>query len=205
MKLYTNPLSGNARKVEFMLRHLGVDAEMVVVDLGKGEQREPAFCKLNPNGKVPVLVDRDLVVWESHAIMRHLAREHAPELLGTDVRSRAAVDQWLSWQLAHLGATVSTLIGERMLEPMRGGTTDEAVVERAVAELGRLATILEDHLDGREWVAGDSLSIADIALSMSVAAAPFAKESFEGYAAIWAWFQRVSALDAWQDMPRLQR
>lgn len=204
MKLYTHPISGNARKVEFVLRHAGVDAELIRVDLGKGEQRDPEFVELNPNGKVPVLVDGDFALWESHAIMRYLAREYAPEMLGSDPQARAEVDQWLCWQLAHLGPTMGTLIYERTLKPMRGAESDEVAIERATVELDRLAPILEARLDGRDFVAGDTLTLADVSLAVSVASAPVAGTSFEAYPAITSWFERVRALPAWQDLPSLK-
>ncbi len=204
MKLYTHPISGNARKAEFVLRHVGVDAERIVVDLGKGEQRAPEFLEINPNGKVPVLVDGDLTLWESHAIMRYLARKYAPELLGSDPNERAAVDQWLCWQLAHLGPTFGKILYERLIKPMRGLAGDEAAAEKAADEFDRLVLILGTHLDGRDFVAGDVPTLADMSLAVTVASAPEVGVSLEAYPSMTGWFERMRALPSWQNPPELK-
>lgn len=165
MLLYGNPMSYNSRKAETALRHVGADYELRLVDLAKGAQRAPEFLALNPNGKVPVLVDGDLVLWESTAILRHLYATRRPELLGTSDRDRAEVDRWLTWQLAEFGPAVSGVTWLATLQPMlTGQPADPDAVAAAITRLDRVWPVLEARLADRAWLA-DNLSAADLALS----------------------------------------
>lgn len=101
MKLYDFPFSPNSRKVRAVAYELGIALETQRVDLLTGGQRSPEFLARNPNGRVPVLEDGDLILWESTAIIRYLAAGSA--LLPAARRTAAEVDRWTAWQLAHLG------------------------------------------------------------------------------------------------------
>ena len=96
--LYRHPLSGNSHRVEVLLSLLGLETTLVDVDLMAGEQRQPEFLKLNPNGQVPVLVDGDITVSESNAILVYLATKYDVNhrWLPTDPQSAARVQQFLS-------------------------------------------------------------------------------------------------------------
>ena len=120
---------------------------------------------INPNGRVPVLVDGDLVLWESTSILRYLAGKAGSSLLPTDRRAQAEVDRWLSWQLAHLGPAMTKVAFERIVKKVTGqGAPDEAAVAAGAAEFAKLAAILDGALAGREYLAG-ALSVADFALA----------------------------------------
>jgi glutathione S-transferase len=95
MKIYDFALSPNCRKVRAIVYELGLTPEFVPVRLFKNEQRRPEFVGLNPNAKVPILVDGDFVLWESNAICAYLA--NGTNLLPTGRRERAEVDRWNSW------------------------------------------------------------------------------------------------------------
>src|SRR4051794_30609766 len=84
MKLYFHPLSSNARRARLVVHHLGLAVEEELVDLTQGAQRRPAYLALNPNGKVPTLVDGDLKLWESYAIMIYLCEKHGRRELYPD-------------------------------------------------------------------------------------------------------------------------
>ncbi len=102
MRLYHHPMSSNARRAVMTVLHLGVDVDLVLVDLAKGEQRRPEYLRLNPNGKVPVLEDQGFVLSESHAIMQYLAdRTLGQTLYPEAIQARADVNRWLFWS-AHL-------------------------------------------------------------------------------------------------------
>src|SRR5437763_1431062 len=99
MKLYNANFSPNALRTRAVLLELGIPYEQIEVDMSKGDNRTPEYLALNPNGKVPMLVDRDLVIWESRAINAYLAALY-PErnLYPADIKVRAKVDQWSYWQ-----------------------------------------------------------------------------------------------------------
>ncbi len=143
MKIYDSQFSPSCRKVRAVAFELDLKPQYVPVDLFGGGQREPAFLALNQNALVPVLVDGDLVLWESNAILGYLA--HGTRLLPTGRRERAEVDRWSSWQLAHIGPAVFKVAFERYLKPRIGkGAADEAVVAEGTHEFRRLVAVLEE-------------------------------------------------------------
>ena len=98
MRLYYHPLSSNSRRVTLTARHLGVDLEMIAVALESGAQKSTEYLSLNPNGRVPLLVDGDFTLWESHAIMQYLADvTPGQDIYPLDEQARADVNRWLFW------------------------------------------------------------------------------------------------------------
>jgi glutathione S-transferase len=195
MKLYDFAFSPNCRKVRALVYELGLERalELVPVDLVRGGQREPDFVAINPNGRVPVLVDGDLVLWESTAILRYLADKAGSALVPSATRARAEMDRWLSWQLAHLGPAMSKVAFERIVKPITGqGAPDEAAIAAGTTEFARLTAILDHALVGREYLAG-ALSIADFALASHFSLAATAGLDLAPYAQVNAWLSRVLA------------
>lgn len=155
----------NAYKVALMLEELGADYRRLPVAVHRGAQHEPGFRALNPNAKIPVLVDHapaggdaPVAVFESGAILIYLAEKHG-RFLPTDPLARTAVLQWLMWQMAGLGPMAGQVhhFLHYAPEPVPYG------VERYSRETRRLYAVLEAALDGRDHVAGD-YSIADMAI-----------------------------------------
>ncbi|MCB1465532.1 MAG: glutathione S-transferase family protein [Nitratireductor sp.] len=199
MKLHNANLSPNALRVRAVIFELGLDVEIVDVDLRGGGNKTPDYLAMNPNGKVPVLEDGDFVVWESRAINAYLASLN-PEagLYPDDARKRALIDQWSYWQAIHLGPAIQRIAFERLLKPMFGmGEADETVIEQQMKELAQLLPVLDAALAGKDWVCGD-LSVADFALaSVFVYRAP-SRLSLDAYPNIAAWLARMEARPAWQ-------
>jgi glutathione S-transferase len=121
MKLYNANLSPNALRVRAVAGELGITLDIVDVDLRKGENKTPEYLAMNPNGKVPVLVDGDLVLWESRAINRYMASLR-PErgLYPDDAKRRALIDQWSYWQAIHLSPAIQRVVFERLLKSRFG-------------------------------------------------------------------------------------
>ena len=163
MKIYDFPLSPNCRKVRAIVYELGLKVDFSPVNLFKGEQRTPEVAALNPNARVPILVDGDFVLWESNAIASYLAE--GTHLMPTTRRERADVERWGDWQLAHLGPAISKVAFQRLVKPMTGqGQPDAAVVAEGTADYAKFTAVLEASLGQREYVAG-RLSIADFILA----------------------------------------
>ena len=201
MKLHYSAVSPNSRKVTSLLGYLGLTVDMQSVDLRKGEQRTDAFLARNPNGKVPVLEDGDLVLWESHAILVYLGGLH-PErgLLPADARGRAEVERWMSWLQSYLSPTVGKVMQERVFKKLQGGTPDEAVLAQGTETFENLARILDRHLTGREFLCG-ALTIADFAVGAWAEAAPLCALGWGDYPAVTAWLDRVTRLPGWVPQP----
>jgi glutathione S-transferase len=200
MKLYFHPMSGNSRRALLVAAHLDVPLERVVVDLTKGEQRGAPHLRRNPNGRVPVLEDEGLVLWESRAIMQYLAdRTPGQTLLPTEVRARADVNRWLFWCAAHMAPANTILVFENFVKTVTGrGPADPAEVARGEALFTQNASILDAHLAGKTWVAQDHLTLADYSLAAGFALAGPARLPLADYSNLRAWLGRVQELDAWQ-------
>ena len=200
MRLHCFPLSSNARRAVVTALHLEAPIELVNVDLAKGEQKSPEFLKLNPNGYVPVLEDAGLVLHESHAIMIYLC-ERTPKqtLYPTEPAPRADVNRWLFWNAQHLQPAVGTLNFERMVKRFRGlGDPDPREVERGERLFATHASVLDQHLAGRAWIAQGRLTIADFAIAATLMTEHTAKLAIDSFPNVRAWLERVRALPAWR-------
>jgi glutathione S-transferase len=200
MRLHFSPYSSNSRRAIMTSLHLGLDVELVPVDLFKREQKQPDFLRLNPNGRVPVLEDDGFVLTESHAIMQYLAdKTPGQTLYPTELRARADVNRWLFWSAHHFQPAVSVLGWEYLVKPMLGaGPADPKEIargERLVAECGR---VLDGQLAGRQWVTQDRLTLADLALVAPLQSMYPAKLPLSDFPHLQAWFGRMQELDAWK-------
>lgn len=199
MKLYNANMSPNALRVRAVVFELGMDVEIVDVDLRNGGNKTPEFLALNPNGKVPVLVDGDFVLWESRAITAYLASlKPEADLYSDDPKRRALIDQWSHWGAIHYGPTIQRITFERLLKPMFGmGEPDEAAIEPQLRELAQMLPILDAALAGRQWIAGD-LSIADFAIATTLVYREPARISLADAPNVALWMARIEARPSWQ-------
>ena len=204
MRLYHHPYSDNARRAVMAALHLNAPVELVLVDLQKGEQRQPHFLKLNPNHRVPVLEDDDFTLWESHAIMQYLAdKTPGQTIYPAETRARADVNRWLFWCGQHLTPAVGILNMEHFIKGMIGlGGPDPAEVKRGEDLVHEFCGVLDAHLAGREWMCGSAPTLADLSIvtpftGLLVAHAPD-KLPIGSFANIRRWLTRVQALDAWK-------
>jgi glutathione S-transferase len=198
MKLYNANLSPNALRVRAVAGELELPVEIIDIDLRKGENKTTDFLKINPNGKVPVLVDGDFVLWESRAINAYLAaKKPERELYPSDLRKRAIVDQWSYWQAIHFGPAMQRIVFERLVKPRFGmGETDEKAVESGMKELAQWLPVLDADLAGKEWVAG-ALSLADFAVASTLIYAKPAGIPLTDTLNIPAWMARMDARPSW--------
>ena len=160
----------NGRKISIMLEELGLAYETIPVDLAKEQQFSPRFTAINPNQKIPAIVDHDvegepLAIFESGAILVHLA-EKTGRFLPREVHDRAAVMQWLMYQMSHVGP----IIGQTGHFVNQAPEKIPYAIQRFIGESVRIIGVLNTGLAGREYLAGD-YSIADIATYPWVVAA----------------------------------
>ena len=199
MKLYNANLSPNCLRVRAVANEFGLELEIIELDLRAREHKSDAYLAMNPNGKVPVLADDGLVLWESRAINAYLAsKDPRRRLYPEEIATRAAVDQWSYWQAIHLGPAMQRVSFERVLKRKFGmGEPDESVVETSVAETSTLLKVLDASLGDREWVAG-SLSLADFALATTFVWREAAGILLEETPNVAAWIARMEARTSWQ-------
>jgi glutathione S-transferase len=164
LKLWGRANSVNVQKVLWCLRELDLPYERIDAGMAFGKNREPDYLAMNPNGRVPTLVDGDFVLWESNSIMRYLTLTYRPEssLYPQAPKRRAGVDRWLDWTLSTVQpvdrpvfwALVRTPVEQRDMIAIQKDADAEAVQWR----------ILDSQLATRRFVEGDDFTLADIAL-----------------------------------------
>jgi glutathione S-transferase len=199
MKLYTFPISSNARRVRLVAHHLGIPLEEQQVNLAKGEQRQPAYLAINPKGKVPTLVDGELKLTESYAIMVYLCeRTGKRALYPEDLASRTEVNRWLFWSASEWGPAVGRFNLENMVKPMLGGTPDPERLREAETVFAPLTKLLDDQLSQHKYLTGPALTLADFAVVAGLATAAQAKLPIAGFSHIQRWFAEIQQLPAWQ-------
>jgi len=162
MKLYTNLFSPNARKVHAVANELGIELETKTVDLRGGEQRTPEYLALNPNGKVPTLVDGETVLWESNAIMCYLAGKGDTELWPKSA-TRYDILRWMFWESNHLANALNRLFFQKFFNR---DNPDQDAIDRATKDFRKYATVLDGNLADKQYVTGDTLTLADFAIGV---------------------------------------
>jgi len=189
----------NPRKACAVARYLNSPVEFVRVDLGKGENRTPEYLAINPNGKVPALTDGDRKIWEANAIMAYLARAAGSDLLPGDDQ-QIEVTRWLSWNADHFTRHAGNLYFQHIIKPHFGlGAPDAKEVEEATGFFKKFAAVLNDHLRGRKYLLGDTLTIADFATAITLPYADKAKIPYRDYAEVERWHARLNELPAWRE------
>jgi glutathione S-transferase len=199
MKLYGFPPSPNTWKVRAVAAHLGIPLELEFVDLTK--PRNADYLAINPTGRTPTLVDGDFTLSESSAIMQYLASRTSNSLWPDDVRTRADIVRWQSWQLAHWSADACLpLIFQRLVKKFLNlGAPDEAVVAKATECFNREARMLDAHLAKQPYLVGDAVTLADFGVAAPLFYAKEGELPLAPYPHVRDWFGRVSALPAWRE------
>lgn len=198
MKLYFSEVL-NPRKACAVAKYLQLPVEFVPVALDRGEQHTPAFLALNPNGKVPVLVDGSTVLWESNAIMCYLARKAGSDLWPEDER-QIEILRWLMWDATEFAPQAGVLYFEHLIKPHFGlGGPDLAAVKKATEGFLRYAAVLDAHLHGRQYLVGNALSVADFAVAITLPYAEKAHIPLEPFPEIRRWHAQLNTLAAWRE------
>jgi glutathione S-transferase len=202
MKLYVDPNSPNARRALLARAVIGdaLPVEVVPMSLRAGEHMQPWFLAINPNHKVPVLVDGELCLWESNAIAQYLAHKAGrTDLWPTDPAEQADVSRWQIYVHTHWNLAINPLVYEKLLKRIFGrGEPDPAVVEAKTAEVRQVFALVEQHLATRPWLAAGRLTLADLALAASLSMALPAGLPLQDYPHLSAWFAKIRELDAWK-------
>jgi glutathione S-transferase len=193
--LYTSP-TPNGWKASVTLEEMGLPYEVHPIALGKQEQKESWFLKINPNGRIPAIVDRDLdnfAVFESGAIMLYLA-EKTGLLLPKDVKGRSRAVQWLMFQMGGIGP----MMGQANVFFRYWHEVYQPAIDRYQKESRRLFEVLNARLAESEWLAGGDYSIADIANYCWVRIHPWSGVSTDGLDHLQRWLNAIGERPAVQ-------
>lgn len=195
ISLYEFALSGNCHKVRLMLALLGQDYRSVLVNGQQKEHKSAEFLSKNPFGQVPVLQDGETVIRDSQAILAYLARTYGAEnWLPQAPAAMAEVIAWLSTAANEVTRGPSALRAHhkfgRAINPLEA----ELICDS-------LLNVLQSQLDQQNWLVGEQVSIADIAMYPYIALAPEGEVDLSGYPAVTAWLSRIQALPGYVGMP----
>lgn len=196
MKLYTNHFSPNCRKILGVAAHAGLSIDQEFVDLFKGAQKQPDFLAINPNGKVPVLVDGDTTLWESNAITCYVAGK-ADSDLWPKSNQRYDILRWMFWESNHWSRAIGTVIGQKIFN---ADNPDQAIIDKGIAEFRTFASVLDHHLSGRDFVSGEALTVADFSIAVWLGYTQVCELPVSEFGNIGAWNERLSSLPAWNEM-----
>jgi glutathione S-transferase len=197
LKFYYAPLS-TASITALVLEELGVECEIVKVDIAKGDTKKPEFLKVNPNGRVPVLIHDGTVVWESAAITMYLG-----EMFGVEKKlypepgpKRAEAMKWIVWTNVTLGESVNRFT-RNVMDFAPDKAHRKAAGDSAKAEIANCLRILDDALDGKQYLVGE-YTLADTHLNALLDWLRHMKIDFSPYARLNDWSKRCSSRSAYQ-------
>jgi glutathione S-transferase len=189
------------RRVLALARHLGVTMDCVELDLMAGALKQPDYAALNPNMKVPTLVDGDLVLWESSAIMAHLCIQQGSDMWpANNPAEQVEVLRWLSWNDSHWAPAVAPFYFEHIVKAtFKIGPPNRESLQTKVADLHKFATVLDGHLAGHNQVACGRLTIADFQLASMATDWREAEMPIGAFPNIVRWLDGLARIPAWAD------
>ena len=202
MKFYFFPPSPNVRKVNAVIAHLDLqDIEPRLINLARGDQQQPHFLAINPNGKLPALVvDSGLVLWESNAICQFLCERAGDNpLYPNDVRKRADIARWLFWEASAWSPATEMLTHEHVRKPMMGiGKPDPVRVNEGEEKFRPLAKLLNEHLAKQPFLADEHVTLADFVVGGAATYLERGRFPVADFPHLRAWWTRLNGIPAWK-------
>lgn len=194
VRIHSFPLSGHAHRVVLFANLAGINHEVIDVDLPNGAHKSPEFLAMNPAGQVPVIEDGDTVVSDSNAILVYLARNYAPTFMPSDPVGEAEVQKFLTLAAGELAFGPAAA---RLINVFKAPLDAAFCQATAATVLGKL----EAHLNGRDFLVGDTPTIADVAIYSYTAHAPEGNISLEPYPNVRRFLDNVEGLKGFVPMP----
>jgi len=202
LKLWGRANSSNLKKVTWLCEEIGLPYNRIDAGMNFGVVNTPEYRKLNPNGLVPTLDDDGFILWESNACVRYLAAKHAAGTLWpTDLKERADADRWMDWCTSTLWPAFRPVFLNLVRTP--ADKRNQKDIDDGARSTGEMLTRLDGYLAGRKFVAGDQLTIGDIAFGPVVYLVqnlPFERPKLANYD---AWYARISERPAFMKVVAL--
>jgi len=203
IKIYGSPRS-SAGRCYVMLEEAGLAYEGVSLDLSeRHEHKAPEYMKLNPNGKVPCLVDGDFVLWESAAIVQYVAEKYKPEMMGSTLEDRALVQQWAFWTMTEAQPPLVDLLIQKMFVPEEKRNLD--LIARREKQVPGLLSVLDNTLANKKYLVKDRYSVADLMAASAVNIAAGLQLDLSPFPHIRTWFQEIKSRPAWKAVDAKRR
>lgn len=197
IKILGRRTSGNVMKPLWAADELGIEYEQVDIGGKFGGNDQNDYLAMNPMGLVPTLIDGELVQWESNAITRYLSEKYGQGgLWPTDPIARATADTWMDWMLTAVAPMMRPVFWGLVRTPP--GQRDQAEIDAGIQEGVRLWAMLDRHLEGRQFIAGDAFSMGDIPLGPQAHRWMMLVDDRPSMPNFEAWYQRLTERPAFQ-------
>ncbi|NOT78685.1 MAG: glutathione S-transferase family protein [Bacteriovoracaceae bacterium] len=197
------PARSSAGRCLWCLEEAGVPYENKNVDMRTKEHKSPAFLGINPNGKVPALVDGNVKLFESMAINFYIADKYKPELLGTSPEERALSYQWSFWASSEVQDPIIQIFIQKMFMPDE--KRSQAVIDENMEKLPVYFKVLNDALENKAFLNGRTFSLADLNTTTVISIAPMLGINLTEYKNIDSWLKGLSDRPAFQKYTELRK
>ena len=189
------------QRVLALVKHLGIQSELVQLNPKVGDLKTPDYATLNPNMKAPTLVDGDVVLWESSAIMAYLCIKSRSDMWPAGKPAeQVEVLRWLSWSDCHWSPAVGPFYFEHVVKATFGiGPPDREALKSMTADLLKYASVLDGHLAGRTFAACGRLTIADFQLASMVSYWRESEMPLHAFPNLVRWIDGLKSIPAWAD------
>jgi len=198
--LFSDERSGSCRRVLAVIKHLELDIKIENVDILAGETKSPDFLELNPQGKLPVLVDGDVILTEAAAIMLYICDQFKDTSLNPTGAERFQMLRWMFWAAEHFRTSAPIYFEEKLIAIAMGGQPDEARLAEADRRIDEFAPMLDKHLSENNFVLGETPSLADFDLAAPLSQMTRTGVPYEKYPNIMRWDKSLEeAIPAWKE------
>ncbi|MGH1374639.1 MAG: glutathione S-transferase family protein [Cellvibrionaceae bacterium] len=207
MELFTYPLTHNPIKIALLLEYINspltpkgrsIPITTHAVYLDQLEHHSERFTDINPNQKIPVLVDGDSVLWESNAILHHLNARFESDCWPQNHGDQSHVLRWLMWEASRWNHCIGSLLKNRVYFPFWGYEGNQKEIEKQSQRLEKLLDVLDQELQYKPYLTGHKLTIADIAIAAPLIYASELMINFERHSGVKLWLHQLAQSDWWQ-------
>jgi glutathione S-transferase len=197
LTLYSHPLTANGIKMSLLFNAVNVVPNIVEIQLQQGQQTSPKFLRLNPDGKIPVLVDDELVLTESNAILQYIANKYQSPLWPQSQTEQGQTLKWLFWQASIWSSATNPFAHRRVVLPHWGMTGREEIEPELLVRFHKVMSQFNQALGGRNTIVGDTLTIADLSLASSLIFFNEVQMPIENYPHIQTWINHLGETSWW--------
>ncbi len=198
-KLYYNPITVNSIKVMLLCNALKIVPEYKNIELQKGEHKSASFLQLNPDGRVPVLIDGGFVLNESAAILQYLAHKYQSTLWPNELEHQAQVLKWLFWQGNEWNKVVGAYAHHQVVLPHWRNSQPESFSAQHLAKFEQVMSTFNGALNVKEYLVGNHLTLADISIGSYLIFAAEANMPLDKYQHVRRWLENLQVTPWWQE------
>lgn len=199
IKIFGSPMS-SAGRCYWMLEEAGLKYERVPLSMSEKQHKSAEYLKLNPNGKVPTLIDGDFILWESMAINQYLALKYKPEFLGQTHEENGLIQQWSFWAMSELQPPMVDVLIQTKFVPE--GQRNLELIERSRERAIHFLRILDSQLENKNFLLADRFTLADLNVASAASIGLALGFDYTQFKAITTWFEKCLSRPARQRVPK---